>query len=101
LSSWITMGPMEVVSYTFIGVFPLAEQLDGCDWADAAIGRARAAARVARARRREAFMASARFRKRVGKKVQETNASCTMRHCRPSRTQYWRLVPRLDRLLER
>src|SRR2546423_15720426 len=65
LSSWMTIGPMEVVSFTFIGAFPLAAQEEegaaGCGaWASAATGRAQARTVVAMKLRREGCMA--RFR---------------------------------------
>src|SRR5690242_10951964 len=54
LFSSITIGPMEVVSFTFIGAFPFGVQLEGEGAASAACARgtARAMARGAKSARR-------------------------------------------------
>ena len=94
------MGPMEVVSFTFIGAFPFGVQLLAAGaWAKAARGRAEAMTRDAiRVRRMECMGFS------VGgseKNQDVTTASWTMRHCPPSRLQNWRFEVRLERLFER
>src|SRR6516162_3597555 len=71
LLSSITIGPMEVVSFTFIGAFPFGVQLEeGAASAACASGTARAKARGAKSARRSRCMASPR---RVEKKESGTD----------------------------